>query len=471
MAKRALQMKALLAMCVGFALFAGAPAGAQNMDGLWTGAINAGGSNIPVRIHISHEPNGALTVTLDSPSQGANGLPCVNVSLKDSTLHFDLTGGAASYDGTIDAANGTITGMWKQESGTVPLNFARSVSSIAEVKRPQEPVRPYPYLEEDVSYLNANAVGVTLAGALTEPRGAGPFPAAILIAGSGPHDRDELVFGHRPFLVIADYLTRHGIAVLRYDKRGIGKSTGAYAAATSDDFASDAEAGIAYLKTRKEIDPRCIGLIGHSEGGLIAPLVAVQDPTVAWIVLLAGPGLPGADILIAQEGLIGKAAGAGEAAITQNQDMNRKIFAVIMAEKDPAVMTQKAEAIMAAQEPGSSMTPAQRAALVQQVTSPWFREFLSYDPRPTLEKVHCPVLALNGSNDLQVPSDQNLPAIRIALTKGGNKDFQVKEMTGLNHLFQHSPTGAVSEYQTIEETFSPDALDIMTTWIQQHSGI
>jgi len=451
-------------------LLCGVPARAQGVDGLWIGAITAAGQQVHLRIHISHDAGGAIGVTFDSPDQGVNGVPTSNASLKDSNLHFEIPGASVSYDGTVDVAKGQITGTWKQGGGSVPLSFAHAEQPAAEARRPQDPVKPYPYAEEDVSYPNPKASGanVTLAGTLTLPRGAGPFPAAILISGSGPHDRDEAVAGHRPFLVISDYLTRHGLAVLRYDKRGVAKSTGDYATATSDDFASDVEASLAYLKTRKDINPRRIGLIGHSEGGLIAPLVASRDGSVAWIVLLGGPGLRGDQILFLQSALIAKAQGASDEAIKTNHDLHATLFSVVENEKNPANLMADLQASVKANPVTSQLPAAQVNAAIRQVSTPWMREFLIYDPVPALESTKCPVLALGGEHDLQVPATRNLAAIKKALQAGGNTDFETIEVPGVNHLFQHTTTGSPSEYQKIDETFAPEVLDIMTRWVQRH---
>jgi pimeloyl-ACP methyl ester carboxylesterase len=444
----------------------------SSVEGIWLGVLQAGGGiTVRIQLHVERDASGALSVKMDSLDQGALGIATSNAFLHDSTFHFEIPQGAITYEGTLNSPKDQISGTFTQSGSAQPLIFKRTAQAAAELRRPQDPVKPYPYVEEDVAYTNPKAPDVKLAGTLTIPRGVGPFPVALLICGSGPHDRDEALLGHRPFLVIADYLTRHGIAVLRYDKRGVAKSTGNYSLATSEDFASDAEAGVAYLKTRKEIDPHHIGLIGHSEGGLIAPLIASRSNDVAWVVLLAGPGLRGDEILFLQEALIAKAGGATDEIIARNHNLNSKMFTVVETETNPANLKTDLEAAMNGDELGRGMSAAQQAATVQQVSSPWMRDFLTYDPVPALEKTKCPVLALNGEHDLQVPPEQDLAAIRKALQVGGNKDFQVTEMPGLNHLFQHSATGSPADYQKIEETFSPEALDIMTVWIQKHSGM
>ncbi len=442
------------------------------IQGTWLGTIEApGGIKLRIQLHIERDAAGALSVKMDSLDQNVNGIPVPKATLTDTAFHFEIPAGGINYDGTLNAAKDEITGTFTQGGNAQPLSFKHPNPGAAELKRPQNPVKPYPYNEEDVSYANSKAPQVTLAGTLTLPRGTGPFPVALLICGSGPHDRDEALLGHKPFLVISDYLTRHGIAVLRYDKRGVAKSTGSYALATTLDFASDAEASVAYLKTRKEIDPKRIGLIGHSEGGTIAPYVASRNPEIAWVVLLAGTGLRGDEILFLQQGLIAKSQGVPDDIITKSHDLNAKLYAAARAEKNPANMNANLDAVMQADDLGKQMSAAQRSAAIQQLNTPWFLEFISYDPAPALMKTKCPVLALNGGNDLQVPPKQDLAAIHKALQDGGNKDFQTIEMPGLNHLFQHSTTGSPSEYGTIEETFSPEALELMTTWALKHSSM
>jgi hypothetical protein len=286
----------------------------------------------------------------------------------------------------------------------------------------------------------------------------------ILLTGSGAQNRDEEVFGHKPFLVIADHLTRRGIAVLRYDDRGVGKSTGKFASATSEDFAGDAWAAWQVLAARPEIDAKRIGLLGHSEGGLIAPMLAAAHPEVAFVIMVAGPGVPGDQIMLVQATAIMKASGAPEAAITANTDLQQRIFAILREETSMARAAERIEAIPVGSKEAS-------AALVRQSASPWMRFFVLYDPAPALAKVRCPVLALGAEFDLQVLPEQNLPVIEAALKKGGNKDVTVVRLPGLNHLLQPAKTGLPAEYAQIETTIAPAALDTITTWIQQRTGL
>jgi len=320
-----------------------------------------------------------------------------------------------------------------------------------------------------VTFANSKAQ-LSLAGALTLPPGQGPFPAAILIAGSGPQDRDENVAGHRPFLVLADHLTRKGLAVLRYDKRGIGKSTGNYDQATTEDFASDVTAALAYLKSRKEIDARKIGLIGHSEGGSIASMVASHTLDVAWVVLLAAPGLKGEHIMLLQSELILKVAGFDDERIAKARDFNLQSYALARKEKDPEVIEAKLTDLVDSTGMSTTLPPMALKTQARVMASPWFRFFLDYDPVPALQKTQCPVLALNGDKDLQIASKENLAQIKKALQEGGNKDFQTTELPGLNHLFQHAPTGSPTEYGGIEETLAPEALTSISDWVLKHTA-
>jgi hypothetical protein len=440
---------------------------APAVEGDWQGTLAVAGQRLRLAVHIKRADGGALTGTFDSLDQGAMGLRIDTVTLSGSTVRLDLSSPVARYEGTLSADGVKIEGAWTQGGGSFPLTLTRGAPAAP--KRPQEPKPPFPYAAEAVSYRNT-AAAITLAGTLTLPRATSPSPAVILITGSGAEDRDETIFGHKPFLILADHLSRNGIAVLRLDDRGVGGSSGKTSDSTSDDFAGDVLAGIEYLKTRKEVDAKRIGLIGHSEGGLIAPLVANRSTDVAFIVLMAGPGLPGDEILYLQGAAIAKAAGAPEAAIALNRARQEQIFTVVKEEKDLAAMTARlhhvAETIVAGvpdEQKGAARQ--QIASQIAAVTTPWFRYFLTYDPRPALTRVKCPVLALNGELDLQVPYQPNLDAIAAALQTGGNGNVTTMHLPKLNHLFQTAVTGSPAEYDTIEETMSPAALDAITNWI------
>jgi pimeloyl-ACP methyl ester carboxylesterase len=393
------------------------------------------------------------------------------VTWKDPTLRLELKKIQGAFEGKANKDYSEIEGKWQQSGQSFPLTMKR-VDKLTEVKRPQEPKKPYPYAEEEASYENPRA-GVRLAGTLTLPKGDGPFPAVLLIAGSGPHSRNEEVFGHKVFLVLTDYLTRRGIAVLRSDKRGVGKSTGKYDLATTADFADDVLAGVEYLKGRKEVNPRQIGLIGHSEGGLVAPMAASRSPDVAFIVLMAGTGINGVEILYRQTADILKVMGADEKGLSQQRKILERMFAVLKQEKDLAAAEKKIRQVLAEEFAGfteeeKKKAESQKAIIEGQIKvllSPWMRYFLTYDPKAALMQVHCPVLALNGEKDLQVAAKVNLPAIEDALRAGGNRHYTIKELPNLNHLFQTSKTGAISEYGQIEETIAPVALQLMADWI------
>jgi pimeloyl-ACP methyl ester carboxylesterase len=435
------------------------PSKPSDIDGAWAGTIDAGAIKLRVIFHIINTDDG-LVATLDSPDQNVNGIPATAVKRDTSSLTIEVKSIGGVFQGQIAKDLNTISGTWTQAGNTTPLTVTR-VKNAAELERPrpQVPKKPYPYHDEEVQYTNAKA-GITLAGTLTIPQGKGPFSAAVLITGSGPQDRDESLMGHKPFLILADYLTRKGIAVLRSDDRGFGKSGGVFATATSADFATDAEAGIAFLKTRDEINPRKIGLIGHSEGGLIAAVLAAHDRDVAFIVMLAGPGVPGDQILPEQTRLISQVAGEAPEKIDKDVQQERESLALVEKELDNAKLEQQLRAKL-----NGKIPDAQLGASIKQLTSPWMRYFLTYDPATALRKVKCPVLALNGSKDLQVPPRQNLPPIRNALKEAGNSDFEVDEMPGLNHLFQHAKTGLPAEYGEIEETMSPEVLEKVAGWI------
>lgn len=331
-------------------------------------------------------------------------------------------------------------------------------------QRPQEPTRPFPYVEQDVHFDNPRAKA-TLAGTLTRPMGAGPFPAVLLVAGSGPLTRDEIVFDHRVFLLLSDYLTRRGLAVLRHDKRGVAKSTGDYEQATTLDFTDDAVAGMDYLKGRADIDPKRLGAIGHSEGGIIVPTVAVRWADAAFIVMLAGTGTTGEEIILRQTYLESKATGAtAEKLAAQDADIRRWIE-IAKSKADRAEVERQLRPLIEAAKKGNQKSADN---LVAYYSSPWTRFFLTHSPVPALEKVRCPVLALCGGKDLLVPSKENLQGIARALAVSGNTDFVIREMPSLNHLFQHCQTGADSEYSKIEETMSPEVLQIVGDWILQH---
>jgi pimeloyl-ACP methyl ester carboxylesterase len=437
----------------------------QGLDGTWDGALDVGPTGkLRLIITVSTASSGTVG-NLQSIDQGPGFLSLSGIGHDGANVRFEVQSIGGVFEGALSPDGKTLSGQWTQGGRPLPLSLTRRAPGAAApvaYKRPQQPKPPYPYRTLEVGYDNP-AGHNHLAGALTLPEGPGPFPVALLITGSGLQDRDETLLGHKPFLVLADYLTRRGIAVLRVDDRTMGGSTGDVLHATSADFATDVEAGVAFLKARPEIDRQKIGLIGHSEGGMIAPMVAVKDPDVAWIVLMAGPGIPG-DTLLAEQGrLIGVATGMTPQAAAKIGELNAKVFAAVKASKDGKEAHDKSKAILVA----AGMTDAAAEAAAGPVSSDWFRFFFNYDPAPTLARVRVPILAMDGSLDLQVPPKQDLAAIKAATL--GNPDVTTIELPGLNHLFQTAKTGAPSEYQTIEETLSPTALKVMGNWIEAHT--
>ena len=443
----------------------------QNITGQWNGVLKVQGTQLRIVFNISKTENGYVS-TMDSPDQGAKGIPVTSTSFENSILKLVASNLGIEYQGTLGNDN-IIVGNFKQAGMSFPLNLSKGTTEAQKLVRPQEPKKPYPYSDEEVTFENAKA-GIKLAGTLTLPSKNGNFPAVILISGSGAQNRNEEIMGHKPFLVLSDFLTRNGIAVLRFDDRGTAASTGDFKTATSLDFASDVEAGLAYLQTRKEIDKKKIGLIGHSEGGIIAPMVASNSKDISFIVLLAGTGIPGDQLLLLQQSLIGKASGASDEILKKSRAINLAIFDMVVKAKSidqlkvdltnyfKKVLAEKENAFMLQGMPEDEFIKLQ----VNEVVNPWMLNFIKYDPATTLTKVKCPVLALNGEKDLQVPPKENLEAIKSALTKGGNKKVTTIEFPGLNHLFQECKTGLPTEYSTIEQTFSPIALAEILKWIK-----
>jgi hypothetical protein len=368
-----------------------------------------------------------------------------------------------------------MTGTWSQRGISLPLDLAWQKTPFA-LSRPQDPKEPFPYKAEDVTVENKKA-GVCLAGTLLVPAGKGPFPAVVFVTGSGPQNRDEEILGHKPFLVIADYLARRGIMSLRCDDRGVGGSGGDFAKGTTFDFADDAEATFEYLEHRPEAKKGGVGIVGHSEGGIIAPIVASRNASVSFIVLLAGPGITGEDLLLLQGRAIAKAQGASDADIAAAMKVNKKLYDIAQEKGDEAVIAAKVKkayldyikSTPEAKGVADATLSATADQAVQSLLSPWYRCFLSLDPASYLAKVDVPVLALDGTKDLQAPAKENLAGIEAALGKsaggGPNSKNKLLELDGLNHLFQHAKTGSPDEYEKIEETFAPEAMKAVGDWI------
>ncbi len=434
-------LRAVIVLCAAGMLYAGS----GSLDGDWTGAFQVSGQTLHFIVRIDGQSG-----TFESVDQHAT-VPLKSVHLDGRDVRIDM--GIATFDGALDVAGKSIAGTFHQGAFASALTLTRSDKPLPKALRPQEPVRPFPYTEEDVTF--AGGGGVVLAGTFTYPKQGGPFTTALLITGSGAQDRDEALLGHRPFLVLSDYLTRRGFAVLRLDDRGTGKSGGVFATTTYADKVADALAAVAWLKTRKEADPARLGLIGHSEGGTIAPMAAAESKDVAFVVMLAGIGVPGAQVLKQQGIDVTRAAGGTEAQVQFQVDMQQKLFDIW----HNAASTEAAEKLT--RELLGPAADGQIAAMKSRT----FQDLLQLDPAPTLRKLRCSVLALNGSKDKQVAARQNLPAIAAALAESGSSDWSVVELPGLNHLFQTADKGSLDEYAKIEETIAPIALKTLGDWL------
>ncbi len=442
----------------------------RNVAGNWLATLDLGASKLRLVVKVEKSATG-YTAKFDSVDQGHKDLPIDSIVLDGNKLSFSAAQFGINYEGTLNEAGDEITGTFKQGAGAAPMVFKR-IDVVPELSRRQDPKPPYPYDEQEVSYRNEKD-NIKIAGTLTVPRGGGKYPAVLLITGSGSQDRNETIAGHRPFLVLADHLTRNGIAVLRVDDRGIGGTDIGSLSVTSENFAEDVLAGVNFLKQRKEIDPKMIGLIGHSEGGMIAPMVAARSNDVSYIVLLAGLGQRGEDVIYAQTELILKTQGTHVDTIRHTISLAKKVNSIVKTETDEKRIEQKInEEIVAYDRTLGDLQkqlfqPAAGSikAFMPMYKMPWYRYFITFDPKPVLKNVKVPVLALNGELDLQVPWKENLDLIEAGLKAGGNADVTVKAFPKLNHLFQTAQTGLISEYGKIEETMSPEVLKTMSDWI------
>lgn len=449
------------------------PVAPADLAGYWAGSFSILGDSVEVVLSLTESAPGVLSGRVSFPVQAIFDAP-TRTEWDGRSLHVDASSLGGRFEGRLRRDGTSIRGDWFQVGGKFRLEL-RPASSPPSPSRPQEPRPPLPYRVQNVE-ISHSEESVTLSGTLTLPEGSGPYPAAVLVSGSGPQDRDESLFGHRPFLVLADYLTRAGIAVLRYDDRGVGDSSGDFADATSEDFATDAIAAVEFLTGVEGIDPDRVGIIGHSEGGIVAPMAAVRSDRVAFIVCLAGPGSPGRDLLELQTRLIMEASGVPAPLVALNLRLQSELLGRLQEAGDAegAVEVAKRElesswgglprAAIAALGLASEVDRALEE-LVGSVASPWMFFFLDFDPATAFQHVEVPVLALNGTLDLQVPPEPNLRLIEEAVKRGGNPNVTTMELEGLNHLFQSAETGLPSEYGRIEETMSPDALRIVSDWI------
>ena len=450
----------------------------KNITGIWEGKLNAG-VEIRIIFHFTKNADGAYTGSLDSPDQGAKGIVCNNVLVSNDSVSLEIISIKGLFKGLL-TSDSVIAGTWIQGPASLPLTVKR-VLQVSAAKRPQTPQPPFSYNNEEVEY-NSNDKSIHFGGTFTYPKTGGPFPAILMITGSGQQDRDETIFEHKPFAVIADYLTKAGYAILRVDDRGVGKTTGDVKSATSMDFAKDAEASLAWLNTRTEVNKTRIGLIGHSEGGLIASIIASRNKNIDFVIMLAGPGINGADLLTEQVGAILNSAGIAPEASDAYKIVYRNTLQHAIAEKDSAAAYSKAYPFFVEWKKKQTQTVLNAlgitsddsndkkmiGAMVTQFGKPWMKYFLATNPQPMIEKFSCKVLALNGSKDVQVIPALNLAGIKSALAKSKSKNYETKQLEGLNHLFQHCKTCSPSEYGMLEESFAPEALEIMRKWLDEN---
>ncbi len=430
---------------------------AQDITGYWKGTLNLGPTELELCFDIK-EADGVLSATLDVPAQGAYDIPVTSISFEMMKLTMEIAPLSATFEGTFVLNN--ITGEFTQMGMSLPLTLIKGEKE-AKPKRPQEPQPPFPYKSEEVYFKNTRE-DFTLAGTLTIPEGEGPFPAMILISGSGPQNRDEELSNHRPFAVIADYLSRNGVAVLRYDDRGVASSEAGKSDGTSFDISYDAEAAFDYLLSRKEVIPSLCGITGHSEGGYINFMIAQRRPDVAFLISLAGPAVTGAEVLKLQQAEIYRGMGMPEQMVEQNRMVSEKLFAIVDKYDTPDENFRK-EALGYLASVG--MPDDVAVPMIDQYGSPWMFYFLKYDPAPAIREVTIPALILNGTMDKQVVSSQSLPVFRQIAEETDRDNMQIVELEGLNHLFQHAKTGLPTEYGTIEETISEEVLKLMLDFI------
>jgi uncharacterized protein len=446
----------------------------KGIVGSWLGTLKIGAIGLRIALEV-READGALTAELTSIDQNNAKIPVTTITADDAGARFESTPIRLVYEGRYSADGAQLVGTSTQNGNPLPLTFARQSKPFA-LNRPQEPRKPYPYQEEEVSFAGGTS-DVKLAGTLTLPQGKGPFPAVVLMTGSGPQDRDEALMGHKPFLVLADHLTRAGIAVLRYDDRGFGKSTGNYAAATHFDFAADGRAAFKYLKTRPQIDGRRIGLLGHSEGSVYAPYIARDEKDVAFVVLLAGVGVPMKELLFQQSIDIMRASGVQYEFTAEDLADSEAIFARLAEKKldedTASFVREKMRASLArypqALKDALGLNEATLEMRVRMLLTPWFAELLGYDARKELPGIRVPVLALFGGKDTQVAAAPNAAGMKAAFGKAKNRDVTLRTFPSLNHLFQHAKTGAPGEYGEIEETMAPEVLEAISTWVRKKS--
>ena len=436
---------------------------ADRIVGVWEGTLSQ--VNLRIVVHIDDEDD-RLTVSLDSPDQNAYGIAADTATFDGEQLSFMVDSIDAGYLGTLSTDGSLIRGRWSQSAefgldlGRVDLGTSRN--------RPQTPKPPFPYGDEDVRF-PGGAPDVTLAGTLTLPQ-AGNFPVVVLVTGSGAQDRDETIVGHKPFWVLADYLTRHGVGVLRYDDRGFAQSTGNISTATTEDFADDALAAISYLQSRRDVVANRIGVVGHSEGGNVVSILAGRDAPFSCGVLMAGPAVSGEQIHQRQVRMIieRQPFPIADDLVKKIAAMNESLY--VAARMNASFDERRAIARDIYQSALAGFDEVERKLLnlndevqVDGIVTDWFRYFLGYDPRVDLEASKVPLLAMYGALDLQVPPDQSVPVLEKIDTNHGK--IEVQTFPDLNHLFQHATTGLPSEYGVIDETLAPEVMLAIKEWV------
>jgi pimeloyl-ACP methyl ester carboxylesterase len=446
----------------------------------WSGVLNAGGQKIELILHLIKNADNSYISNWDVPIQKAKGIPSSKTEFNNGQLSIEVKMIGASYEAKLNVAGDKMEGSWGQSGMNFPLNLEPLKEGQAPmvIIKPQTPKAPFAYTIKEFTYEGVKTK-LTYGATLTYPNDQQKYPLVILITGSGRQDRDETIFDHKPFGVIADYLTKKGFAVLRVDDRGAGKSSGDFSTSTTADFALDVEEHIQYAKSLPMVDAKKIGLLGHSEGGLIAPMVAARDKSIAFIVLMAGPGVAITELMAKQNEMVLLSAGINQQAVDAYIPLYERLMKTIISMNDQQAAIDQSKKIVKQwfDQTDNAFVKATTnisteadinnfaTTMAQTLSTKWWKYFAAYNPQPTLQKLSCPVLAINGSADIQVPASINLKGIETALKKGGNKQFSIKQFEGLNHLFQKCSKCTVPEYGELETTIEPAVLDTIGTWL------
>ena len=453
----------------------GEPVPGEGIAGDWLGTLAAGPVELRLALHVEAAADGGWSVVFDSIDQGTK-VPVEELTFEGGEVRLSLPVIQGLYVGTMNEDGSAIEGEWSQAGTVLPLVFERQAAPF-ELARPQEPRPPFPYVSRDVAFEN-EAAGLTLAGSYVVPAGEGPFPAVLFVSGSGPQDRDEQIMGHRPFLVIADHLARHGVASLRFDDRGFGASEGDHMGSTIADFATDVEAGLAFLRSQPEVDGGAVGILGHSEGGLTGPMVAAERDDVAFLVVLAPPAVPLIELLARQTADILRLSGLDEDLVAravrqQVSDLELVRDESLTDEELRDELRARAASLREAfSEEELAILGVVESTMEQSLavsSSPWFRSLTRVDPAAYWRHVDVPVLALFGDLDIQVAAEENAAALERALAAGSNDAAEIRILPGLNHLLQHAETGSVEEYGALAETIAPEVLETLASWIRDNS--